>query len=190
MDSSLIETYGYWAVFVGMLIEGEIILLLAGYMISRGYLDPMPTLLVGAAGGTTVDFAYFWLGRLYGQTIIRRFAALRRVRSRAVLFLRRFGRPAAFVVRFAYGLRIVSLLTMGSARLRPAVFLGFNGLGAVAFAVVWLSLGYLSGETLRELLGRLGEYEHWIIPGLILLGVLILAVRQWRLYHAPDTQER
>ena len=189
MDSSLIETYGYWAVFVGMLIEGEIILLLAGYMISRGYLDPVSTLLVGAAGGTTVDFAYYMVGRRYGQSVIRRFAALRRVRSRAVLFLRRFGKPAAFVVRFAYGLRIVSLLTMGSARLRPAVFLSFNGLGAIAFSAVWLGLGYLSGETLRELLGRIGDYDHWIIPGLIVAVLLILAVREWRLFHAPDTQE-
>lgn len=189
MNSSWIETYGYWAVFVGMLIEGEIILLLAGYMISRGYLDAFPTLLVGAAGGTTVDFAYYWIGRTYGRKIIRRFAALRRLRSRAVLLLRRFGAPAAFLVRFAYGLRIVSLLTMGSARLRPTVFLLFNSLGAFAFAAVYLTLGFLSGEGLRELLGRVGQYEHLIIPGLLAAVVLILIVREWRLYHSPDTRE-
>src|SRR3954468_16604436 len=35
----LVDTYGYWAVFVGAFLEGETILALAGLAAYRGYLD-------------------------------------------------------------------------------------------------------------------------------------------------------
>ena len=43
----LIETYGYWAVLGGTLLEGESVLLLAGFAAHRGYLD-LP-IVVGVA---------------------------------------------------------------------------------------------------------------------------------------------
>ena len=35
----LLTDYGYWAVFVGSLLEGETILILAGFAAHRGYLS-------------------------------------------------------------------------------------------------------------------------------------------------------
>jgi membrane protein DedA with SNARE-associated domain len=34
----LIDTYGYWAILVGTLLEGETILLLGGFAAYQGYL--------------------------------------------------------------------------------------------------------------------------------------------------------
>jgi hypothetical protein len=54
-----IETYGYWAVFLGGIFEGETVLIVAGYAISQGYLQVVPTFLLAAAGGFLGDFAYY-----------------------------------------------------------------------------------------------------------------------------------
>jgi membrane protein DedA with SNARE-associated domain len=77
---------------------------------------------------------------------------------------------------------------MGAARLRVPVFVLFNVLGSITFVTVYLTLGYLFGETIEDMLGRVRPYERWIIFGLLLLGALIWAVREWRLYHSKDTE--
>jgi membrane protein DedA with SNARE-associated domain len=184
MWAHFIQSYGYWAVFIGTLLEGETILILAGFSVSLGYLEFLPVLLLATAGGMLGDATYFLLGRRYGPRMIRRFPGLRRMRARAVLFLRRWGRFAAFMTRFAYGLRIVLPITMGAARMRPALFFTFNLMGAFSFVLFYLTLGYLFGEAMEELLGRVRPYERWIVAGLIATGLTVWVVRKWRLYRS------
>ncbi|CAN5721470.1 DedA family protein [soil metagenome] len=186
MWAPIIQTYGYWAVLFGTIFEGETILILAGYAVSRGYLEFFPVLLLAACGGAVGDFAYFMLGRRYGPRLIRRFPRLRRVRARAILVLRRWGRFTAFITRFAYGLRIVLPITMGAARMPRVLFVTFNLLGSFAFALLYLTLGYLFGEALQELLGRVRPYERWILLGVIVTGAVIWAVREWGLFRSSE----
>jgi membrane protein DedA with SNARE-associated domain len=189
MDGGWIEQYGYWAVLVGGILEGERVFVAAGYGLSQEYLRPLPTFLAAVAGGTLGDLAYYTLGRIYGARLIRAVPFLRRLRARAVLLLRRWGRATAFVTRFAYGLRIVLPLSIGAARLSWPVFLLFNLLGSVAFAATYLTLGYLFGETLEEVLGRLRGYEGRILLGLALAGAVFWAVREWRLVRSTEPGE-
>lgn len=183
-----IERYGYLAVFLGGILEGETTFLLAGYAVSQGYLGALPTYMVAVAGGCTGDSAYYWVGRLNGPALIRRFPSLRRLRARAVLLLRRRGRATAFLTRFFYGLRIILPMSMGAARLRYPVFLAYEFLGSLTFAALYLTLGYLFGETLQEALGRIRPYEKVIVAGLLVLGAAVWAAREWKLFH-PRPEE-
>jgi membrane protein DedA with SNARE-associated domain len=189
MDGTWIERYGYLAVFVGGVLEGETTFIIAGYAANRGYLDVASTYLAAVAGALTGDFTYFWLGRLYGQRLIRAFPALRKLRARAVLFLRRWGRATAFFARFAYGLRAILPVSMGAARMRFPVFAAFNLLGSLCFAALYLALGYLFGETVEELLLRVRPYEKWILLGLVALGAAVWAAREWKLFHPRPGEE-
>ncbi|HEX7240516.1 MAG TPA: DedA family protein, partial [Longimicrobiaceae bacterium] len=149
----------------------------------------LPAFLAAVAGGTVGDTLYYTLGRAYGARLIRALPFLRRPRARAVLLLRRWGRATAFLTRFAYGLRIVLPLSIGSARLPWPVFLLFNLLGSVAFAATYLCLGYLFGETLEEVLGRLRGREGSILLGIALAGAAFWAVREWRIFRSPEPGE-
>jgi membrane protein DedA with SNARE-associated domain len=184
-----IERYGYWAVFLGSFLEGETILVIAGYSISRGYLDAGTTYLLAASGAALGDSMYYWIGRRFGPRVIRRLPTARPVRARAALLLRRWKRRSAFIARFAYGLRLVLPLLIGVARMRPAVFHLYNTLAALCFAAVYLTLGFLFGEAAQELLGRVRPYEGRILAGFALTGLLIWAVREWRLHRARIDEE-
>lgn len=188
MEGNWIEQYGYLAVFVAGLLEGETAFIIAGYAASRGYLDPIPTFLTAAAAGATGDLMYYLLGRRYGRRLIRTFPSLRKLRARAVLLIRRWGRATAFLTRFAYGLRSILPMSLGAARMRFPVFITFNLMGSLSFAAVYLTLGYLFGETVQEILQRVRPYEKWILGGLVALGVTVWAAREWKLFH-PKPEE-
>lgn len=184
-----INSYGYWAVLVGSILEGETVLILAGYGLSRGYLEPVPTFVLAVVGGALGDSLYFWLGRRYGGRLIRSSTALRAFRARATLLFRRWGRAAAFVTRFAYGLRVALPVLLGAHRLRPLVFHLFNGAAALAFATFYLGLGFLFGEALEEVLGKVRPYETHILLGLVLMGALVWVIREWRLFHPREPKK-
>jgi membrane protein DedA with SNARE-associated domain len=179
-----IATYGYFALFLGTMLEGEAVLIIAGYSLARGYLDPAPTYLVAVSAAATADAMYFWLGRSFGARMVRAFPRLRPLRARATLFVRRNGHTAAFLSRFAYGLRLVLPMMIGALRMRPAIFHIFAALAAVCFAAVYLCVGYLFGQAIATLIGRVSAWETAIVVGVLLLGILAVAYRDWRIYRS------
>lgn len=178
-----IRQYGLFAVFVGGIFEGEAILLAAGYAVSQGYLPPVPTLVLAVLGGTLGDHAWYFLGRRWGVRLLRALPAFAVLRVRTRRFFRRWGRATAFVTRFAYGLRSVLPLTLGTTRFPLRIFVPFNVLGAVVFASVYLSLGYFFGEVAGEVLARVMGREGWIVGGMVGVGLVVWALREWQLFH-------
>ena len=181
-----IEQYGYVAVFLGSIVEGETALVLAGFGVSRGYLEPATTFLLALAGGTLGDSAYYWIGRRYGARLLRRRRSLRPLRARAVLMLRRRGHAMAFLVRFAYGLRIVLPIAIGAARIRPWTFHPANLAASACFAALYLTLGYAFGEAIEDFLGHAAAWETRVLVGLLACGAVAWIIREWRLYRYPD----
>ena len=71
--AGLLATYGYLAVAVGTFLEGETILLMAGFAAHCGYLDLSKVILVAFVAGFLGDQFYFFLGQRYGDRILARF---------------------------------------------------------------------------------------------------------------------
>jgi membrane protein DedA with SNARE-associated domain len=180
-----IELFGPWAVFIGLMTEGEMALIIAGYAIHHGYLQLFPTLLLGTLGGTCTDSMYYWLGRHYGNRMLRSRPKLRPLRARAVLLLRRHGHLMALGVRFAFGLRIAMPIAMGAARMKPRIFHPYNAVGSFLFSVVYLAVGYGFGKVLHGFISRAGIDEVYALCALLSVGAVIWVVNEWRLYHQP-----
>lgn len=70
--AALIQQYGYLAVAVGCLLEGETVLLLAGFAAHRGYLAWPAVLAVAALAGFAGDMIFFLLGRRHGPRMLAR----------------------------------------------------------------------------------------------------------------------
>jgi len=74
--TQLLSQYGYLAVFVGSILEGETVLILAGFAAHQGYLSFPIVVMLAFCGGTMGDQMYFFLGRYYGSSILSRFPSL------------------------------------------------------------------------------------------------------------------
>ncbi|MBM7342474.1 DedA family protein [Pantoea coffeiphila] len=170
--NALITEYGYWALFIGCLAEGETFTLLGGVAAHEGLLHYGWVLLVTACGGILGDTALFFLGRYYGTSILKRFKKHEDKITSANQLIRK--RPVLFVigVRFMYGLRIVGPIIIGASRLRPATFLMLNVIGALLWATLFVSLGYLGGQVIAPWLHALDHHIKqlfWLVLAIALV---------------------
>jgi hypothetical protein len=76
---------------------------------------------------------------------------------------------------------------IGASRLPPKIFLPLNILGAIAWALIFTTLGYLGGEVIGPWLHNLDQHvKHW--AWLILVVGAVIAVRIW-LKRRDDKRE-
>jgi EmrB/QacA subfamily drug resistance transporter len=152
-----IGRYGYLGVAVGVLLEsagvpvpGETALETAAFAAASGALRLPLVIVVAAAASILGDNAGYWVGRhlsrgwleRHGRKVLLTPERLRKVDD----FFARFGPSAVALARFATGVRLVTPLAAGVARMRWGVFLRFNALGAVAWATLMGGIGYAAGK--------------------------------------------
>ena len=67
-----IEHFGYLAVLLGTFLEGETVLILAGFAAHRGYLDLTLAIAAAFVGTLCGDQLFYYIGLKHSQTILRR----------------------------------------------------------------------------------------------------------------------
>jgi len=160
---SLIQTYGYAALFVGTVLEGETVLVLAGFAAHRGYLS-LPWVMVTAfAGSLAGDQLWFFVGRLRGRSFLDKRPHWQ-VRARRVqAILDRYGHLVILAMRFFYGLRTVTPFAIGASGYSPLRYALWNVLGAGLWAFVLGGAGFLFGRAMEVLLEDVERYEGWLL---------------------------
>ncbi len=167
--AQLVQTWGYPVVFLGTLLEGETVLLLAGLAAHAGYLELPWVIATAWAGAVSGEQVWFLVGRRYGARLLRRFPRLRPRARRMRALLKRYHQPVILSLRFLYGLRTVGPIALGMSRVRWARFTALDFAAAVVWAVAVASAGYAFGHVLDLWLGDLRRFE------LVLALVVIVA---------------
>ena len=124
------------------------------------------------------DQLLYLLGRRFGGKLLKRFSRHQARIRKAQRMIQR--RPYLFVIgtRFMYGFRVIGPLLIGASRLPPKVFLPLSILGALVWALLFTTLGYLGGEAIGPWLHHLDAHlKHWI--WLILVVALVVAAHWW-----------
>jgi membrane protein DedA with SNARE-associated domain len=142
----LLADYGYLAVFAGSLLEGETILVLAGFAAHQGHLSLPWVVAVAFCGGTLGDQIFFFAGRRYGDSLLRRLPRLARNAERVNRLLLRHHAGLIVGVRFMYGMRIIGPIVIGMSQVSARRFLLFNLLGAALWSVAVAGVGFFFGH--------------------------------------------
>lgn len=180
---ALVEHYGFLAVLLGALAEGETFLLLGGFAAHRGYLGLGEVVLAGFLGGLLGDQIYYWLGRRHGERLLARFPTLAPGAALAREKLRRHAIPFILSMRFLYGLRTVGPLAVGMSGVPPLRYLALNALGAAIWAPAVVGAGYLFGQAVEHFLADLLRYEEALFLGTLAVALLVGLMRRRR--HRP-----
>lgn len=178
--TGLIAQYGYLAVFVGAVLEGETMLVLAGFAAHQGYLSLPWVVLLALCGGVLGDQACFFLGRRYGPALLLRFPNLTPGVQRVDQLLL-YHAWLIIGMRFMYGLRLVGPIAIGMSGLSTWRFVAFNLIGAAIWAPLIAGAGYLFGHALQLLFTDIRHFEEAVL--LLILGLAGAAALRHRLRH-------
>lgn len=173
----LLERFGYLAVFIGTFLEGETILVMAGFFAERGYLKAPIVAVVAFLGAYTGHVFWFWLGRAHGVKVLDRFPKMKTHFGKGIRLFERYGAAAIIITQWLYGLRITAAVIIGISRISALKFLVYEAVSCAVWSIVITAAGYYFGRAVERVLGRAAHIEKY---GLIALVVIALGV--W-LYH-------
>jgi membrane protein DedA with SNARE-associated domain len=185
----LVEQYGYWAIAIGTVLEGETLLILGGFAAHRGYLELPWVIVVAALGGWAGDQFWFWTGRSRGAALLERFPRLAQHAGRVEQLLARHQDWVVVLIRFLYGLRTAGPILIGMSHVGPLRFALFNALGAVAWATLFGVAGYVFGHAIESVLKDARHYEEIGLAAVVLACVAYWIYRRvWTRRSAGSAQ--
>ncbi|MFF7707408.1 VTT domain-containing protein [Pseudomonas sp. NPDC007930] len=178
MLQHFLQNFGYLALFLGTFFEGETILVLAGFLAFRGYMDINLVMLVAFLGSYAGDQLWYFLGRRHGRRLLARKPRWQSMGDRALEHIRKHPDLWVLSFRFVYGLRTVMPVAIGLSGYPPRRYLILNGIGAIVWAVVLAQAAYHFGSVLEGILGNVKKYELWVLGAFLLLGGLLWISRR------------
>jgi membrane protein DedA with SNARE-associated domain len=164
-----LEAYGYLFLFIGTFLEGEAVLILAGYFAFEGTLSLPGVMGTALAGSFLGDQCYFYLGRWRGRWLLGLFASMAKKFRRALRTIEKYGSFVAFVSRYTYGLRIVLPIILGMTSLSRKRFLLLNLLSATSWAILFSLAGFFFGKSASLFIEDLDRYEPYIVLALLII---------------------
>lgn len=163
--------YGYWAVFIGILLEnlgiplpGETVTLVGGFLAGSGQLNywfVLTSAILGAVIGGTCGY---WIGRYTGWPFLLRLGRFLRIPEERLedsknKFSENAGK-AVFFGRFIALLRILAGLLAGISEMSYGKFFLYNLAGAIVWASVMVTSSFFLGRivSLEQLVALAGQF--------------------------------
>lgn len=195
----LFVQYGYWIVFVGILLDnaglplpGELLLIALGALARGGDLDLGLGVLIAAAAAMSGDSVGYWLGRLWGDRLLHAYCRVtlgsQKCVQKAVAFYHLRGPVAVVFGRFVVGVRAFLFPLAGSARMPYARFLLFDCFGALIWSGLFVLAGYSIGWQVERAHDgyRAGSAILAAVLGVGFATYLLMKLRRrWR--HGPGS---
>ena len=166
----LVAQFGYPALAIGMLFEGETMLIVGAFMSHRGSLHLPLVILIGWLVAFTSDQFFFWLGRMKGNQFLENRSSWKPHVEKAKSLLGRNTTLLFLGVRFMYGLRTVMPFVFGMSKLDPKKFALLDFIGAFIWALTFGLAGNLLGQFAGMIFEDVKEHELVIVLGIILIG--------------------
>lgn len=193
----------YWLIFaiallealaiIGLIIPRLTIVVVSGLLFAQGAVDIIPAIWFAALGAIIGDSVSFYLGKR-GLNIFaedNRLFKLRYVHKGEALY-RKYGRNSIFWARWFGVTRAIIPSIAGMFKMRSSVFFLYNIIGAIVWAIFYISFGYICGilwlliETWSTRTTLLGVLALAGVVGLYLLRHTVLrqGKRAWFIFKS------
>lgn len=169
----LLQEYKYWIVIGGALIEGEMILILAGVSAYYQILDVHLVVLIAFMGALFHDTVLFGVGRHYGHEALEKHPRLLKKLHKVKNYIERYSTYFVLGFRFIYGIRTVTPLIIGTTDIPYKKYCLLVGISTFLWAALVVYFGYTSAGAFEQIMKDFGRYKTYIAMG---AGVLLSAI--------------
>jgi len=166
--------YGYIGVVIGTFFEGETTVLLGGIFSKLDFLSIRWVILYAFTGTFLGDCTFFFVGKLFGSTLIDRYHILRSRTPYADKAIRRYGHLILFTMRFLAGFRTMILILLGCADMNIARFLVIDFFMAALWAGLLSLLGYSFGNVIYIFVTDVTRYQRLVVPVVVAVAITVI----------------
>ena len=184
-----ITEYGYWAILLLTFIEGETVVIVAGFFAHQGLLDITYVILTALTGSFSGDQLYYYIGRHGGPKLIAKRKSWQSGAARLYRILERHQYFLILTFRFYYGIRNITPFAIGAAQIPRLRFFTLNLIGAIVWAVSFSLGGYFLGETLKLFLDDYHQYALYVVAGLLVVAIIFWIIKKIRQRPAAKQTE-
>ena len=181
--------YGLYAVFILVMLEGDITLLIAGVLAHSGFFGEysfLQVLIWGTLGGCLSDNIAYFAGRGFCEGV-KQFRFSRAAKPRLERLTNKFGVLSIFLSKYIYGLRWAACVFYGVGHMP---YLRFS---IVSFFSCFLWVSILSGAGYffsGAVMGLIGDFQRL---GKVLLVIVVLGIAAFylaeRFWLSPKVEE-
>ena len=187
--NDLLFQYGLYALFILVMLEGDITLLLAGVLSHSAFFGDYSfarVLLWGTIGGCLSDNLAYFAGRGFCEGV-KQFRFYRAAQPRLQRLTTKFGPLSIFLSKYIYGLRWASCVFYGVGRMPYLRFLVLSFASCFMWVFILSGAGYFFSGAVMGLIGdfqRLGK----VLLIIVLLGIVAF---YWieRFWLSPKVEE-
>ncbi|PWT92636.1 MAG: hypothetical protein C5B55_05940 [Blastocatellia bacterium] len=185
----LIRQYGLYAVFILVMLEGDITLLLAGVLAHSDFFADYSfarVLVWGTLGGCLSDNIAYFCGRGFRQSV-KEFRFYRAAKPRIERLTNKFGPLSIFFSKYIYGLRWASCVFYGVGRMPYIKFLFVSLASCFIWVFVLSGAGYFFSGAVMGLIGdfqRLGK----VLLVIVVVGIIAFYITE-RVWLSKKVEE-
>src|SRR5580698_3632098 len=163
---------------LGLPMPEDFALLAGGFLAHKGITRYPITMVVSLLGVIAGDNSLYFIGRGVGANVLRWFGLKKSElpadesadnnMDRLQVFMNRHGHLAIFYARFFAGFRALVYLSAGSLGVPSSRFFLYDLAGAAISVPVVVTLGYVFGDQLEQVIRYIGGFQKliWIVVGL------------------------
>ena len=176
----LMTNFGYFGMFLGMVLEAviiiipsEVILATGGILAGRGIFSFWMTFLVGLVGSVFCAIIIYLIGYFGGRSFVKKYGKFFFMKEEDIekcdIWFEKYGLLAAFLTRNFPIVRTLISLPMGISKVNFPRFVLFTTLGSSPWTFAFVYVGYALGNNWIVLNNFVGKLKLPIIILLILL---------------------
>ena len=167
------QILAYAFIFLGLIFEGEVVVITTGILCSLGALDFELSLVLMFAGSFVKTFSLYYIGEVINDKFsYSKF--FQHIEKRVLFFMPRFKqRPfwSIFLSKFIMGTNYLVILFSGYNKISLKTFLKAEIISTIIWAPALLSLGYFFSQTAISFSKEIGKFSM-VISGLIVVFLL------------------
>jgi membrane-associated protein len=177
----LLYTYSYLVLFPLVVIEGPVVTIITGFLVSLGFMDFIPAYMTIVAGDLTGDVLYYsagrwWLNKTY-KGVLRFLNINLKLVRRLETALKKNKGPFLFFGKLSHAIGGLILFAAGSAQIPLKDFLEFTFLATLPKSLILLAVGYYFGSTVSNFRRALDFTVFGLFAfTLILIGLYFLVI--------------
>ena len=185
----LLETYKYWIVVAGALLEGEMVLILAGAAAYHGHMTLYMVMLISFLGAVFHDHMLFFIGRKYGNKILNRQSKWQDRINKVVRLIHKYDRYFIMSFRFIYGIRTITPIVIGASPIKLSKYFSLVVISGAVWAILVSYIGYAFALALDTVIENFAKYQKYLAVALALLIGGIYAFLKWHRFRKEKKEK-